>query len=250
VNEIRIRGLEGIPEVQPGDDLGDLIVRALRAGPAGEPSAGVVFVVAQKIVSKSEGCLVRLDSLVPSEQAWKWSEQYGRDPRVVEAVLRESRRIVRMERGILIAETRHGYVCANAGVDTSNAPPGYVVLLPPDPDASAKRLRTRLSGDLGFDVGVIVSDSFGRAWRTGLTNVALGVSGIPPLTDYRGRTDTFGRTLQATLLASADELASAGELVMGKTLGIPVALIEGWQPAGAAGSGQDLIRPRAEDLFS
>ena len=124
MNEIRIRGLEGIPEVQPGDDLGDLIVRALRAGPAGEPSAGVVFVVAQKIVSKSEGCLVRLDSLVPSEQAWKWSEQYGRDPRVVEAVLRESRRIVRMERGILIAETRHGYVCANAGVDTSNAPPG------------------------------------------------------------------------------------------------------------------------------
>ena len=249
MNEIRIRGLEGIPEIRPGDDLAGLIVRALRGGPFAGLAGGTVFVVAQKVVSKSEGCVVPLDSVVPSEEARCWAGQHGRDPRVIEVVLRESRRIVRRERGVLIAETRHGFVCAHAGVDVSNAPPGCVVVLPPDPDDSAFRLRNLLEAELGLDVAVIVSDTFGRPWRQGLTNVALGVSGLGPFVDYRGQTDAFGRTLQATLLAAADELASAGELVMGKTLGIPVAVIEGWRWSARSGSGRDLLRPPEEDLF-
>jgi coenzyme F420-0:L-glutamate ligase / coenzyme F420-1:gamma-L-glutamate ligase len=249
MNQVRIRGLDGIPEVQPGDDLGGLIVGALRAWSGDGLTDGTVFVVAQKVVSKAEGRIVRLESVEPSEKAVRWSKEYGRDPRVVEVVLRESRRIVRMERGVLVTETRHGYVCAHAGVDVSNAPPGCVVLLPEDPDRSARRLRERFEAEFGVDVAVIVSDTFGRPWRQGLTNVALGISGLSPFADYRGQRDTFGRTLQATILAAADELASAGELVMGKTLGVPVALIEGWRSDTRVGSGQDLLRPAEEDLF-
>jgi len=243
-SDLRIRGLRGIPEIHPRDDLCAKIVHVLdRAEP------GAVFVVAQKVVSKSEGRIVSLQTVQPSAAASSWAAEHGRDPRVVEIVLRESRRILRMERGLIIAETRHGYVCANAGVDLSNAPPGSVVLLPEDPDESARRLRDALADRLGIPLAVIISDTFGRPWRMGLTNVALGVAGLDPLVDYRGQPDGCGRRLQATVLAVADELAAAAELVMGKNLAIPVAVIEGYEgPRGSRGAAS-LIRPAGEDIF-
>ncbi len=255
---IRIWGLEGIPEITPGACLSRIIRTALDSqgrvarlpgtGPTGI-APQTVFVVAQKIVSKAEGRLVRLEDVEPSAQARDWAALYHKDARMVEVVLRESRRIVRMDRGILIAETHHGYICANAGVDASNAPMGTVVLLPEDPDRSARQLRLELQEELGLPLGVIVSDTFGRPWRRGLTNIALGVSGLSPFHDYRGQPDQFGRTLQATVLAAADELSGAAELVMGKTLGIPVALVEGFRHSAADGTGRDIIRPPSEDLF-
>ncbi|HYK87325.1 MAG TPA: coenzyme F420-0:L-glutamate ligase [Acidobacteriota bacterium] len=263
-HSIRIRGLQGIPEIRPGDNLGRIIQTALadclaredgavlpksasESGPAVPP--GSILVVAQKIISKAEGRIVQLDSVKPSAQAIDWASQYHKDERMVEVILRESRRIVRMDRGILIAETHHGFICANAGVDASNAPMGTVVLLPEDPDRSARQLRADLEKALGISLGIIISDTFGRPWRQGLTNVALGVAGLSPFVDYRGKPDYFGRTLQATLLAVADELSGAAELVMGKTLGIPVALVEGFQYSSSEGRGLDLIRPPDEDLF-
>lgn len=268
-HSIRIWGLEGIPEIQPGDNLCRIICTALERsrsstrdlgsklnGP--EPTPGqhtklvlprTVFVVAQKIISKAEGRIVQLESVQPSVQAKDWAAQYHKDARMVEVVLREARRIVRMDRGILIAETHHGFICANAGVDASNAPKGAVVLLPEDPDRSAMRLRLELEETLGAPIGVIISDTFGRPWRQGLTNIALGLAGLSPFIDYRGQLDFFGRALQATVLAVADELSAAAELVMGKTLGIPVALVEGFQYSTVEGRGRDLIRPADEDLF-
>jgi len=250
---IRITGLRGIPEIKPGDDLSGLIAAALRDTPAvpvaAESDRGIVIVVAQKVVSKAEGCLVKLDEVVPSTRAQVWANQYHKDARVVEVVLREAKRVVRMDRSVVIVETRHGFVCANGGVDASNAPPGNVVLLPEDPDSSARRLRRDLEAATGMQIAVIVSDTFGRPWRRGLTNVALGVAGLSPFIDYRGQADTRGRPLQATMMAVADELASAGELVMGKTLGIPAAVIEGFRFQPAEGLGRDLIRPEEEDLF-
>jgi coenzyme F420-0:L-glutamate ligase/coenzyme F420-1:gamma-L-glutamate ligase len=254
---ILIRGLKGIPEILPGMNLGDKILSALElAGiaAAGDPEPdrrmdGIIVVVAQKVVSKSEGCLIRLDNVVPSAQARAWASEYQKDARVVEVVLQQARRVVRMDRGIVIAETHHGFVCANAGVDTSNAPPGTVVLLPPDPDKSANGLRRVLEAALRRQVGVIISDTFGRPWRMGLTNVALGVSGLSPFIDYRGQVDSYGRSLQATVLATADELAGAAELVMGKTAGIPAAIIEGFSIGPTEGRGRELIRSAEDDLF-
>ncbi len=250
---IHITGLHGIPEINPGDSLSGWIVRTFRKTfgdrTVESDANGIIMVVAQKVVSKSEGRLVKLEDIVPSTRATVWANQYGRDARVVEVVLREARRIVKMERGVLIVETRHGFVCANGGVDSSNAPAGSVVLLPEDPDQSARRMRQDLEIALNVRTAVIVSDTFGRPWRLGLTNVALGVSGLAPFVDYRGRPDTQGRPMQSTILAVADELASAAELVMGKTLGIPVAVIEGYQYQHADGFGRDLIRPEEEDLF-
>jgi coenzyme F420-0:L-glutamate ligase/coenzyme F420-1:gamma-L-glutamate ligase len=256
-NAIRIRGLEGIPEILPGTNLVGAILAALET--AGivtrgnhEPTeqlAPIILVVAQKVVSKSEGCLVCLDSVVPSPQAQAWASEYHKDARMVEVVLQQARRVVKMDRGIMIMETHHGYVCANAGVDASNAPSGTVVLLPRDPDDSAKRIRRELEQALRRHVAVIISDTFGRPWRMGLTNVSLGVSGLSPFIDYRGQVDSYGRTLQATVLAVADELAGAAELVMGKTAGIPAAVIEGFRYTPAEGSGRELIRPAEEDLF-
>ncbi len=247
--EIRIRGLQGIPEIRPGDDLCRTILEATAGQGRPEIEPGALFVVAQKIVSKAEGRIIRLDGVAPSPQAEAWASECGRDARLVEVILRETRRIVRMDRGILIAETHHGYVCANAGVDASNAPPGCVILLPLDPDASARRLRDGLTKALSRPVGVIVSDTFGRPWRQGLTNIALGLAGLSPFIDYRGKVDCYGRTLHTTLLAAADEIAAAAELVMGKTLGIPVALVEGLEYSPAEGSGIELLRPPEEDLF-
>jgi coenzyme F420-0:L-glutamate ligase/coenzyme F420-1:gamma-L-glutamate ligase len=246
-----MRGLEilpvgGIPEVRPGDDLPELIGRA-----AGEDlRAGDVLVVTHKIVSKAEGRLVDLRAVEPSALAKGFAARYERDPRQIEVVLRESRRIVRMDRGLIIAETHHGFVCANAGVDASNVPGDDVVcLLPVDPDASAARLREALVARTNSDLAVIVSDSFGRPWREGITNVAIGVSGMDPLADYRGRRDSHGHPLEASVLAVADELASAAELVMGKTAGIPVAIVRGYPYERGSGTGRDLLMPPERDLF-
>jgi coenzyme F420-0:L-glutamate ligase/coenzyme F420-1:gamma-L-glutamate ligase len=256
-NAIRIRGLEGIPEILPGMNLAEAILAALETAAIHVPanneqsarSNPIILVVAQKVVSKSEGRLVRLDSVIPSPQAQAWASEYHKDARMVEVVLQEARRVVRMDRGIMIVETHHGYVCANAGVDASNAPSGTVVLLPRDPDRSAKRLRHEFERALRRPVAVIISDTFGRPWRMGLTNVALGVSGLFPFIDYRGRVDSYGRILHATVLAVADELAGAAELVMGKTARIPAAVIEGFRCVPAEGSGCELIRPAEDDLF-
>jgi coenzyme F420-0:L-glutamate ligase / coenzyme F420-1:gamma-L-glutamate ligase len=243
---LEILPVEGIPEVRPGDDLPELITRA--AGESLRP--GDVLVVTHKIVSKAEGRLVDLSAVEPSALAKGFAARYGRDPRQIEVVLRESRRIVRMERGLVIAETHHGFICANAGVDASNVPgDDTVCLLPVDPDASAAGLRDALAAMTGSDLAVIVSDSFGRTWREGITNVAIGVSGMSPLTDYRGQRDPHGYPLEASVLAVADELAASSELVMGKTAGIPAAIVRGYPYEPAAGTGRALLMPPERDLF-
>jgi coenzyme F420-0:L-glutamate ligase/coenzyme F420-1:gamma-L-glutamate ligase len=215
------------------------------------PLDGDVLVVTQKIVSKAEGQLVDLTTIEPSALAMQWAERYEKDPRQIEVVLREAVRIVRMERGILIAETRHGFVCANAGVDASNVSPDTVCLLPEDPDRSAERIRQGITRELGVEVGVIVSDSFGRPWRNGIINVAIGVAGIPALADYRGQTDAAGYSLHVTVLAVADEIAAAAELIMNKLDARPVAIVRGYQFPVAAepGTGRDLVMDSSRDLF-
>src|SRR5258708_31824370 len=216
--------LPGLPEIRPGDDLARLILGAVRMQDF-RVAGGDVLAIAQKIVSKAEGRVVSLDSIVPSDRAAKWAQEWGKDPRVIELVLRESKRIIRMERGVIVTETSHGFVCANTGIDLSNADEGTAILLPEDPDASARALQMRLSEALHADIGIIISDTFGRPWREGLVNVALGVAGVSPLTDYRGERDANGKLLQATIIALADELASAAELVMGKADRQPLAII-------------------------
>jgi coenzyme F420-0:L-glutamate ligase / coenzyme F420-1:gamma-L-glutamate ligase len=248
VTNIELIGVPGIPEVVAGDDIAALTARSLRDARI-EVGDGDVFVVAQKIVSKSEGRLVNLDSIEPSPRARDWAAAFDKDPRVVEVVLRESDRIVRMERGVLISETAHGFICANAGVDTSNVAEGTVTLLPKDPDTSARKMRAGLEEALRVRIAVIVSDTFGRPWREGLVNVALGVSGIAPLIDYRGQTDSQGRPLKVTVIAIADELASAAELVMKKRDGVPVVIIRGYDYEFREGPSSDLIRRPELDLF-
>jgi len=254
--ELRLIGLDGIPEVRPGDDLARLIGDALERVGVGLV-AGDVLVVTHKVVSKAEGRLVDLRQVGPSALAQRFAEGVGKDPRQVEVVLRESRRIVRMdrERGIIIAETAHGLICANAGVDASNVEAETVCLLPLDPDASAARLRAALGERFGFAPpaapGVIVTDSFGRPWRTGIVNVAIGVAGLAPLADYRGRRDAAGYELHVSVLAIADELAAAAELVMHKLAARPVVVVRGYEPPVAAppGTGKDLILDPSRDLF-
>ena len=246
--DLHVVAVRGIPEVARGADVAALVVDAVaRARLTVEP--GDVFVVAQKIVSKAEGAIVRLDEVVPSTMASRWAEENGKDARVVEVVLRESRRIVRMDRGVLIAETRHGFVCANAGVDASNVPRGFVTRLPDDPDASAERLRAALAARFGCRLGVIVSDTFGRPWREGVVNVALGIAGLRPFVDYRGEVDGHGRPLTSTVIALADELASAAEIVTRKTAGTPVAIVRGAGEWMGEGKGRMLIRAADRDLF-
>lgn len=246
--ELRVLGLRGMPEVSRGDDLTDLIVAAVRRADL-TVQAGDVFVVTHKIVSKAEGQVVRLAEIEPSALAERWGASFGKDARLFELALRAARRIVRMDRGVLIAETPHGFVCANAGVDSSNIAREGAALLPEDPDESARRLCVGLCAAFGRPVAVIISDSFGRAWRQGQVNVALGVAGLRPIVDYRGRQDAHGHQLQATAIAIADELASAAELVMGKTDAIPVALIKGARYQPGEGSARELIRTADEDLF-
>jgi coenzyme F420-0:L-glutamate ligase / coenzyme F420-1:gamma-L-glutamate ligase len=238
---ISIRPVEGLPEIAEGDDLAALI--AERAG----LEDGDVLVVAQKVVSKAEGRVVRLADVEPSEQARELAG--GEDARRHELILRETARVVRRRPPLVISETRHGFVCASAGVDSSNAPESEtVVLLPLDPDASAARLRERLGELTGADVGVIVSDSFGRAWRQGTTDVAIGLAGISPLLDLKGTRDRVGYELHATVIAVADELAGAAELVLGKTQGVPAAVIRGVEARGQ-GTARDLVMPAERDLF-
>jgi coenzyme F420-0:L-glutamate ligase/coenzyme F420-1:gamma-L-glutamate ligase len=244
VRRFELFGVEGLPEIKRGDDLGELI--NARTG----VEAGDIVVIAQKVVSKSEGKVVSLATVKASEEAVRISTRLiaAPDPRVVQVILDESVRVVRSER-VLITETRHGFVCANGGVDHSNvAGSDVVTLLPDDPDASAEGLRARLHELSGVEVGVIVSDTFGRAWRLGIVNVALGVAGLPALIDLRGGRDDAGKTLQATVLAIADELAAAAGLVMGKTNRTPAVIVRGLALEGS-GHGRDLIRPAAEDLF-
>ncbi len=248
-HSIRVWGLEGIPEITPGDDLCRIIFVALSDERSEGIAPGAILVVAQKVISKAEGRIVHLDDVRPSPQAQEWATQHQKDARYIEVVLREAKHIVRMDRGILIAETRHGFICANAGVDASNAPKGTVILLPEDPDRSARSLQAGLQEALGVPLGIIISDTFGRPWRRGLTNIALGIAGLSPFIDYRGRTDSSGRTLQATVLAVADEISGAAELVMGKTSRIPVALVEGFRYIPGVGSGREIIRPHDENLF-
>jgi coenzyme F420-0:L-glutamate ligase / coenzyme F420-1:gamma-L-glutamate ligase len=246
--ELRIIGIPGLPEVTAGGALGDLILEAIdRARIAVQEND--VFVVAQKIVSKAEGRVVRLETIRPSALARSWGGAQGKEPRLIEVILSQARRLVRMDRGVLIVETEHGFVCANAGVDASNTSPDTVTLLPKDPDLSAQRIREALERALGLRLAVIVADTFGRPWREGLVNVALGVAGLDPLLDYRGYNDSSGRPLMATVIALADELAAAAELVMGKTRGIPVALIRGLDYPRAGGTGRQMIRPVERDMF-
>lgn len=244
MTRLELIGVEGLPEVRPGDDLGELISSRATL------ETGDVLVVAQKVVSKSEGRLVNLRSVKAGEEAVRIASQLvaSPDPRMVQVILDESVRVLRSER-VLITETRHGFVCANGGVDHSNVPgDDELTLLPEDPDASANRLRGRLRELAGVDVGVIVSDTFGRPWRLGIVNVALGVAGLPALLDLRGSVDDAGKQLQATVLAPADELAAAAGLVMGKTNRAPVVIVRGLGLQGH-GTGRDLVRPAAEDLF-
>jgi coenzyme F420-0:L-glutamate ligase / coenzyme F420-1:gamma-L-glutamate ligase len=228
---VRVLPVGGIPEVRPGDDLAALVAEAA------DVRADDIVVVTHKIVSKAEGRLVDLRTVEPSALAKAFAARHGKDPRQIEVVLRESRRIVRMDRGLIISETHHGFVCANAGVDASNVPGDEVVcLLPVDPDASSARLRETLAQRAGSDLAVIVSDS-------------IGVAGMRCLVDYRGETDPHGFPLEASVLAVADELAAAAELVMGKTAGIPIAIVRGYPYERAAGTGRALIMPPERDLF-
>jgi len=241
-------GIEGLPEIHVGDDLARLITHASVA--QGIPlAAGDLLVVSQKIVSKTEGRVVRLGDITPSADTRVVAEEIGRDPRLVEVILRESRRVVRKDKGVLIVETHHGLVCANAGVDQSNVDADTACLLPEDSDRSARGLRDRLAALTGYDLGIIIADTFGRPWREGLTNVAIGVAGLEPLKSYLGEKDPAGHVLQATILALADELSSAAEPIMGKLDRIPVVIIRGldW-PRGENGS-RSLLRDPSRDLF-
>lgn len=245
---IQILAVENLPEINEGDDLASLLARAVRERGM-EVAERDIFVIAQKVISKAEGRVVRLDSIEPSELATGWARAHGKDARMVEVVLRESRRIVRMERGVIICETHHGFICANAGVDASNTAEGTVVLLPVDPDQSARHIRAALTREFGVEVAVIISDTFGRPWREGIANVAIGLAGIAPLVDYRGQNDSHGRELRVTVIAIADELASAAELVMKKSAGLPVAVIRGFDYEARDARISELIRPPGLDLF-
>jgi coenzyme F420-0:L-glutamate ligase/coenzyme F420-1:gamma-L-glutamate ligase len=246
---VEIHGIPGIPEVRSGDDLGAMIHAA--AATDGRPLLdGDVVVVTSKIVSKAEGCAIELDDVEPSAFASSWGARWDKDPRVVEVVLRESSRIVRQIGPVLITETRHGFVCANAGVDqSSSGAEGRVLVLPADPDASARRVRHRCA-ELGVEVAVIVSDTFGRPWREGQTDVAIGVAGIEPLLSYIGETDPHGHEFRVQELCVADELAAAAELVKGNTSRMPVGVIRGypWEPSDGA-TMAPVLRDPERDLF-
>lgn len=246
---IEIFGVEGLPEIAPGDDLGAMIHEASNA--AGRPlSDDDVVVVGSKIVSKAEGCAIELVDIEPSAFARAWSERWEKDPRVVEVVLRQSRRIVRQIGPVLITETHHGFVCANSGVDqSSSGAAGRVLVLPSDPDASARGIRARL-GELGADVAIVISDTFGRPWREGQTDIAIGVAGIDPLLGYQGQFDPHGHEFRVQELCVADELAAAAELVKGNTSRVPVGVVRGypWERDDDA-SMRPVIRDSAGDLF-
>jgi len=241
-------GIEGIGEVQPGDDIARLVLDAA-ARQHTPVTGGDVLVLSQKVVSKTEGRLLRLSDIAPSTMATTFATELGRDPRLIEVILRESRRVVRMDRGVLVTETRHGWVCANAGVDQSNVDADMVALLPEDPDRSARAFRDAVRERTRAEIHVIVADTFGRPWREGLVNIAIGVAGFAPLRSYLGERDPAGRPLQATILAIADELAAAAEPVMGKLDRIPAAIVRGLPLAPSEEGSKALLRDPARDLF-
>lgn len=246
--ELRVIGLTGIPEVRAGDDLSSLIADAARRGPGIEDRD--VIVVTQKIVSKAEGRIIPLADVYPSPEAERLAAETEKDPHLVELILRESVRIVRQRGPVLITETRHGFVCANAGIDASNVgPEGVVGLLPVDPDRSAAHIRDGIQNAFNVDVAVIISDTFGRPWREGHTNVAIGIAGMSPFVDYVGRRDSFGYELRVSNLAVADELAAAAELVQNKLDNVPISIIRGYPYSPGEGTARQLIRDADADLF-
>ncbi|MGP8071378.1 MAG: coenzyme F420-0:L-glutamate ligase [Candidatus Bathyarchaeia archaeon] len=246
---IQIMGLRKLPLIKEGDNVADYIINAAKEEHV-EIVNGDVIVVAQKIVSKAEGGVVHLKSVTPSQKAKEIAKVSGKDPRHVELILKESAKVIRSQGAHLIVETRHGFVCANAGVDRSNVEDtDTLTILPLDGDKSAREIRRKIRDLTGADVGVIISDTFGRAWRVGQVNVAVGVDGLRPIIDYRGQKDMFGYVLNVTQMAVADELASAAELVMKKSDGVPVAIVRGCDYVAGKGSVRDLIRPEQEDLF-
>ena len=252
-SRLEVVALEGIPEIAPGDDLPARIVTAL------EWTDGIlplrdddVLVVTQKVVSKAEGAIVDLTTIEPRPEVVDFAKRWDRDPRQVELVLREAKRVVRMANGLVITETAHGFVCANGGIDASNVGSGtgsIVTLLPRDPDASAGRIRAAVRAATGVDVPVVVSDSFGRPWRFGIVDVAIGVSGLSPLDDLRGTPDHDGRVMKSTVRAVADELASAAELTLGKLAGRPAAIVRGAAFTRAEASIREVVMPESFDLF-
>ena len=241
-------GIQGIGEVRRGDDIAALIVEAA-ARQSTPVLAADLLVIGQKIVSKAEGRVVKLGDVTPSPIAIAMAPALGKEPPLVEVILRESRRVVRMAQGVIITETHHGWVCANAGVDQSNVDAETVALLPEDSDRSARQVRDRVRVLAGVDVRVIITDTFGRPWREGLTNIAIGVAGFAPLRSYLGERDPAGRPLQATILALADELAGAAEPVMGKLDRIPAAIVRGLTLSAAEEGSKPLVREPARDLF-
>ena len=249
VNELRVIPLTGIPIVKAGDDIAGQIVEAVAAQDL-QLVDGDVLAVTQRIVSRAEGRIYRLEEFEPSPYALDYAERYDKDPHVVEAVLRESTRIIRQVGGVFITETRHGFKCANAGVDASNVGgEGFVSLLPVDPDASCQRIRDGIRQHAGVEVAVVMTDTFGRPWRHGQTNVAIGVAGMLPFQDYVGTRDMDGRELRVTTICVADEIAGTAELVMRKSDGVPVAVIRGYDYPKGEGSSHEIVREMALDLF-
>jgi coenzyme F420-0:L-glutamate ligase / coenzyme F420-1:gamma-L-glutamate ligase len=229
-------------EVQVGEKLGELLSKTTFED-------GDILVISQKIISKQEGRIVNLSTVIPSLLAQGIGSEYEKDPKLLEVILSESKRIVRMENGIIIVETNNGFICANAGVDESNVPNGFATLLPLNPDKSAQKLREEISQKSKKNIAVLISDTFGRPFRLGQTDCAIGASGINSILDYEGKKDVFGRTLRVTAIAIADELCAASELVMGKSLGCPAAIIRNYKFTASDDSAKSLVRPKEEDLF-
>ena len=230
-------------EVESNDDLDDLILESF------EINDDDILVFSQKIISKNEDRILRLSSVSPSLLADGIASSYGKDPRLVELILSESKRIVRMENGVIIVETKHGFVCANAGIDESNVEDGYATLLPNDPDRSANSLKEKIKQKTGKNVAVIISDTFGRPFRLGQTDIAIGIAGLEPILDYNGKPDTFGKIMQVTAIAVADEICSASELVMGKIQKCPIAVIRNYNFSSSTAKIQEMLRSDRDDLF-
>ena len=230
-------------EIESGDNLVDLILESF------EINDGDVLVFSQKIISKNEGRILSLSSVNPSLLADGIASSYGKDPRLVELILSESKRIVRMENGVIIVETKHGFVCANAGIDESNVKDGYATLLPDDPDKSANLLKDRIKQKTGKNVAIIISDTFGRPFRLGQTDIAIGIAGLEPILDYNGKPDTFGKIMQVTAIAVADEICSTSELVMGKVQKCPIAVIRNYNFSSSTAKIQEMLRSDHDDLF-
>jgi coenzyme F420-0:L-glutamate ligase/coenzyme F420-1:gamma-L-glutamate ligase len=235
-------------DVEPNDDLAELIIASIKKQKQKLFNYDIL-VITHKIVSKAEGRLVNLDGVKPSKYAISIAYKHQKDPRIVELILREAREIVKIERGIIITETKHGFVCANSGVDHSNIKDNFVSLLPSNPDRSARKIRNVIKKKTRKKIAVIITDTFGRPFREGQVNVAIGIAGLKPILDYRGMEDTFGKELKVTEIAIADEIAGAAELVMGKLDRVPIAIVRGYKYANKQGSAKELIRKRGNDLF-